>query len=126
MSPVVAAVLRGLCRGLDDDRRRDLWRLAIDAVGTAGDGEAEIARWAWGRHFIAVTQSRWRPALRRRRHATFEESLEAAAFRAARAVRRHDDQHAHRELLARVDELLGDTTTGLPDGLVALCTREDS
>jgi hypothetical protein len=116
--PVVAAVLRGLDDGLDERRCAHLLPLALDAIGTAGDGQDD-ARLAWSDTFLAGTTARWRrhrvlrPRCRDRLSA-----VEAVARRSARRARMRRDDHAHRRLLAMAQELVGHG--GRPRGWIAL------
>ncbi|MGH2895454.1 MAG: hypothetical protein ACRDPM_19620 [Solirubrobacteraceae bacterium] len=120
-SPTIAAFLRRYNDLLDDDRRQDLYWLAADVVGTAGDDRTEHARairlvaWADGSE---ARRARWSPfvrLVRRKARTRGRDGAEEAARYAMRVMPRVSD-HTHARVLRLIAELIaiGTATTGMP------------
>jgi hypothetical protein len=119
--PVIAAFLRNYNDGIDDRRRRDLYRFASEAVGTRGpDGlaqrRADLCR-TWirdGHPRIAGGPARLVPTRWRTWGTQDDDQAGMVAGRLAAQSVRRDRAGAHEAALALVDRLISCTAPQPP------------
>ena len=118
--PVIAAFLRSYNDGVDDERRRDLYRFASEAVGTRDQALHELRslicrEWIARRHrTLARGPFRLLPAGWRTLGAGLgDPPIGATAGRMAARLARRDGAAAHRDTLELVDRLIGCSRRGL-------------
>jgi hypothetical protein len=113
VSRIVAAFLRGYNDGIDEERRRDLYPLAAEIVGSADAGDAEAARMQRCREWV-------RPLYRSRmawRWATWLGGtvwVEQCGRRAAAAAARDASDAAHAAAIRFARELVGSEPLRVP------------
>lgn len=105
VSPVVAAFMRGYNDGISDARRRDLYPLASEMVGSTAGPEIEVMRLDLCRHWVRPLY-RWRWTWRWAARFGLTTWVEDCGRRAARAARDDVTGEAHARALRFARELI--------------------